>query len=551
MKPPISKKAIIIIQSNRQTQNVEKGLREWLASHAGPHRDAARKALAPTGLYQKYTGHNLVITITRPTCNQYQRAHVYSAAYRTNDKDRNYLAYASLLTQSKETQGKTLFTITTHDPGNWQENPPPWYDQKENLQPDAIAREIIQKIPQTNLDLKLPDNQEDEPITFAQIARTANSQSAALLLTSAGAQDENLSAVVDDTRATMPVILISPQNQLELCSEIPEDKLRQWTNAKAIIIQEPDPLQTIRFHESPEDLEQHINQIRDTMKDQLALFAMQMTMQAMEAMAYEQYSYDPITDVIDKATGQIAIASAMNRSLEGYDPLNAEDPIPHLLAQVRPNQKAELQTSPTTRQRIATLEDQLNEEKERNQELQTQLNAYQEPGNWPTKQEEESKEDQNQDDAKPADRETQVLEAVTDPQQLTNLTFMPNTTKTLAEYSMKRPTGPEIINALTAIDQLAEKYYQSETAKIGSWTNHLKIPGWTYTNAESETTMGQYGDCRRFLDQSRNERIEVQRHMTYRGSSGSLQIYFDQDPDQPKFLVAYIGTHLPYASHPS
>ena len=39
--------------------------------------------------------------------------------------------------------------------------------------------------------------------------------------------------------------------------------------------------------------------------------------------------------------------------------------------------------------------------------------------------------------------------------------------------------------------------------------------------------------------------------MTYRGSSGSLQIYFDQDPDQPKFLVAYIGTHLPYASHPS
>ena len=110
---------------------------------------------------------------------------------------------------------------------------------------------------------------------------------------------------------------------------------------------------------------------------------------------------------------------------------------------------------------------------------------------------------------------------------------MPNTTKTLAEYSMKRPTGPEIINALTAIDQLAEKYYQSENAKIGSWT------------------MGQYGDCRRFLDQSRNERIEVQRHMTYRGSSGSLQIYFDQDPDQPKFLVAYIGTHLPYASHPS
>lgn len=549
MTEPTSSKEVIIISSNRQVQNVEKALREWLASHAGSRREAARKALPPTGAYHRYTSQNLNLTITRPLCVPYQRDHVYSAYYSNEDRTRHYLAYASLLTQTTEDRTRTVFTITTHDPANWTD-PPPWYDQPEKLQPHVLAQEMLQKIPEETPFPATTD--EPQTLTFPRLASITDQSRAALLITTAGAEDQDLQAIVEQNRKTLPTIILSAREQLELCSEIPENKLRQWTTAKAIVVEQPNPYANISFYDQPEELEQQLSRIKAALKDQLDVFAIQSNLQAMQALASNQQAIRQIIENIESESDHYDLAAAIANNLNRPEAFDVTQLLHRSLTGPTPAQKLKLSASPANQQRITTLQDQLHQEKEKNRELQTQLKAYQELNAGPSPAPEpEAERNQGSSESEQTNRENQVLEAITDPLQLVNLHFLPNATRELADYTMKRPNGPEIINALRSIDQLAEQYYQSENGNIGSWTNHLKIPGWSYKSAESETTMGHYGDSRRFLDQSRNERIEVQRHLTYNGSKGSLQVYFEADPTQPKFLVAYVGPHLPYASQRS
>ena len=214
-------------------------------------------------------------------------------------------------------------------------------------------------------------------------------------------------------------------------------------------------------------------------------------------------------------------------------------------------------------QRISILEDQLEEEKQRKQkaenqvnELQAQVEAYEKYLKQGEAQDTEPRKGESRD-TEPEEgknpetansREETVMEAITQPGRFPNLRFLNNANKDLAGYGKPRPTGREITQALEAVEALAGRYLGSERGDIGSWRGHLNLPGWAYSNAESETTMGKYPKHRSFWDQEKNRQVVVQRHITYRGSGAGLQIFFDAGGEGEPFIVAYIGEHLPYVT---
>ena len=151
-----------------------------------------------------------------------------------------------------------------------------------------------------------------------------------------------------------------------------------------------------------------------------------------------------------------------------------------------------------------------------------------------------------------ASREDVVMAAITDPDRFPRLKFLGNCAKELADYGKPRPAGEEIVAALDAINSLATAYYNTPNRRTGQWDEYfVTLPGWTHSNGESTRTMALYGKQRRFSDQENGRLLEIQRHLTYRGSSGGLQIFFDRDDLGDRFIIGYIGEHLDYASSPS
>ena len=105
---------------------------------------------------------------------------------------------------------------------------------------------------------------------------------------------------------------------------------------------------------------------------------------------------------------------------------------------------------------------------------------------------------------------------------------------------------PEIIDVLEAVADLAEEY-EEEDGAVGPWREHFQERGIKFTRHESEPTMNQYGDHRRFHDGERQATMRT--HVTIgQGHEHCLQLYFDRLDDESRFQIGYCGEHLPYAS---
>ena len=196
------------------------------------------------------------------------------------------------------------------------------------------------------------------------------------------------------------------------------------------------------------------------------------------------------------------------------------------------------------------LEDQLAREQartarleEEKAQLQNQIQAYR---NFVEVTEQEPAPEGGSETA--GSRRKLVMDAAQDPRRFPNLRFLGNAGKSLAAYGKPRPTGEELLEALGTIDALAGLYLGSGNGNVGPWKEHLQMSGWTYANAESEATMGKHPQSRRFRDQRKRRHITVQRHLTHRGSSSGLQIFFDSDGEGEPFIIAYMGEHLPYVT---
>lgn len=104
----------------------------------------------------------------------------------------------------------------------------------------------------------------------------------------------------------------------------------------------------------------------------------------------------------------------------------------------------------------------------------------------------------------------------------------------------------EIVEVLECIAELAAAYRRKD-GNVGPWREHFDTQGIKFARHESEPTMNQHGDDRRFHDG--DEQMVMQPHVTIgQGREHCLQIYFQRIDGDDRFQVGYCGDHLPYAS---
>ena len=102
--------------------------------------------------------------------------------------------------------------------------------------------------------------------------------------------------------------------------------------------------------------------------------------------------------------------------------------------------------------------------------------------------------------------------------------------------------------ALAAVREYAERLAESDDYRLG-YAPHLFFDMRTlnYKHAESTTTMGMYGEQRRFTRDGQTR--EVQSHLTLNSNSDRcVHLYFEADPAQRTVHVVYCGKHLPTAT---
>ena len=108
----------------------------------------------------------------------------------------------------------------------------------------------------------------------------------------------------------------------------------------------------------------------------------------------------------------------------------------------------------------------------------------------------------------------------------------------------------DVYRALMAVRDIGRLQFQAKAngESMGSWDAQFKSRGFTqYSPDESQTTKTQYGKQRKFTHNGKTRSIF--RHLDLGGGDrkNCLQIYFEPDNESEKTIVAYCGTHLPFA----
>ena len=532
------------------TSEAERRIQDWMADHAGKEKDLAKKTITVQGRERPhYVKDRLTIAATTADARRFtRRCSGYSVHYLPEGaQHQSYVAYAVIIFPH-ETLGPGAAAITIHQPSApWGENAPPWLEERTD--PTASIDEIFEFVTRQDARQRRKGRTDYKEFRFRNLQEARQANTPVILITPKGDQDQKFNKLHQQYREAATIAYISETDQLTMSAEIPDDSLRQWLSAKAALVKDcletvPDnhPIQIFQDYDplSPvlDSINEHFSHTLHNMAHRSIMETLLDTINdcnAMQTLMEEAGRLDP-------QGLQAASFRVLNDTrIEALTPPETEQPAPE-------KDKADVQAQ----QRISTLEDQLQQEKERGaklteevQDLRSQLKGYEQYLEQETKE---------KDDQQPARRETAksreeaVMEAMTKPGRFPNLRFLNTATKALTNYGRTRPRGSEIITALDNINALAGLYIKSQNGSVGSWKEHFNLPGWAYANSESETTMGKHLKSRTFRDQDKDRQVVVQRHLTYRGSNSGLQIFFDADGEGEPFIVAYIGEHLPYAS---
>lgn len=111
------------------------------------------------------------------------------------------------------------------------------------------------------------------------------------------------------------------------------------------------------------------------------------------------------------------------------------------------------------------------------------------------------------------------------------------------------PRPNELYKAFQVLNECANERITNTLAKdVKEW---LRDRGLNYAAGESPTTMGKHGNKRNFFDDEKKQRIEMQAHLRLGGGLGEhrqLRVYVCWDEGENKWLIGYIGRHLPTAT---
>ena len=131
--------------------------------------------------------------------------------------------------------------------------------------------------------------------------------------------------------------------------------------------------------------------------------------------------------------------------------------------------------------------------------------------------------------------------------QIDGIRFFSNAEQMAKGSQFPRPY--EVYEAFKALDACAAERVQDSLGKsVQEWLSDKNID---YASRESDTTMGKYGDKRVFYDNVNKRRTKMPAHIKLGGGLGEskqLRIHLTWDEDEKKWLIGYIGKHLPTAS---
>ena len=510
----------VVLDSQNKLRNADRMAREWAIAHAGMHRGQAQSVLGGSLPFREWSNDGLIIRITEMPTGAFRHIQLCSVQYAQSAGSEPYSAYVLTYASPQGEQVGGYCTAVVSAPDQLLDPDLPWDDAA-----GAVGLEKLVQV--VGAGRTRPVRVEERSGSVSRIDELFAIHDTAIVLTVDGQGDEDLRELAELNSDWAGIVGIGREDQIVLGRELQDHLLPGWIRAKiAVFSRYPDSEgQRLRAMETGfEPAAAFLDAERDRIANEVASRNSVALMRVLEAVSM-MLSDTSTTDAKTISNGS---------SEASTDPEAAEHPVPDPVA---------------AQQRIYVLEDQLSEAEQTISALREQLAQYE--AHYSDEQADDLGDvpENNVPGELDVNRTLTVLNAIGDENRLPRLRFLANSVKPLEDYGKPRPNGVEILQALDAINLLAEAWHKTPSRNIGSWVTHfINLPGWKYAADESESTMGLHGEMRSFSDQEVGRQITITRHLTYKGSSGGLQIYFDQDDATEKFIVGYIGEHLSYAS---
>ena len=509
----------VVLNSQNQLRNADRLAREWAIAHSGVYQSQARKALGGSLPLREWKNDYLTIRIAKLTSGSFKQVQLVSVNYSPGVAAEPYAGYIMTYAYAETEQSGGHCISVASLPDALANSELPWDDKAG---PAGLERAIAA----INADHTRPAARAGDVQPIATIDDLFAVHNTAIVLTEDGQQDAEFRELADVQGDWAALVSISPAEQLAISRELPDHQLPAWVRAKIAVFSRYADADGRRLRMAEADFERamtFVDEERNRVVKDIAgsnIIAALRVLESVSALLS-----------VSTLTGAKDMVEAVIESAEKDQPIetDAEDSV-------------------TKQQRIYLLEDQIAEANDTIEELRGKLAQYE-------SYEVDEPVDDGSEEPEPAseldiNRHVAVLDAITNPERFTRLRFLNNCEKSLSGYGKPRPNGTEIVGALDAIHKLAQAWYNTPSRNIGTWDNYfINLTNWKHADDESDRTMGRrHGEKRSFSDQEMGRLVTITRHLTYQGSSGSFQIYFDRDDLTDTFIVGYIGEHLPYAT---
>ena len=514
---------IQLVGSQNQMRNAEKLARDWAVAHAGSYHDPARKALGGALPIRRYEQDNLTISLSKPMSPVIKQCQLVSVRYRHTGIESPYVSYLMTYTPAESTQPGGYLVSVTNWPAALQADMLPWNDKAGFVGLDSL----IQKLNAGRSRSRQSDANATRPISGIDDLFSHGSK--VVVLTEESQQDSDFLELAEKHADWANVLVLSASEQLSIGRELLNEQLYQWIRAKIALFSQDGGNGGEQLLMADTDYEYATGLLEEERSRSINEVPNRNALLLME--------------LLESTTAILAVSLATDAKVMAEAIVESTTQPRENLAEVdRPDNVA-------MQQRVYVLEDRLAEAKAAITLLQEKLEQY-EYQDTDAEAEETDSIAKNDDTVDlDANRVLTVIGGITAPERFPKLRFLTNCTKPLEDYGKPRPNGVEILAALDAINRLAQAWYNTPSRSISPWVNYfVDLTGWKYADSESAFTMSRYGDKRSFSDQEQGRLVTIERHLTYQGSSGGLQIYFDRDDITDTFIVGYIGEHLPYST---
>ena len=527
----VIRQQLINLNSQNQLRNADKLARDWAIAHAGAYQGQARKELGGSALSREWQRANLCIRISSPVSATVKQGQIVGIRYRPAADVEPYAAYlmTGAYASAQPSGGYCIAVIALPEALDASELP--WDDKAGPAGLDAI----LQTLRADRTRAGGASGSGSRP-GISAIADLFGQHDLSIVVTEDGQREQELGDLADRHQDWAAVSAITAAEQILIGRELPAHQLLDWLSAKIALFSRYADQDDSRLRLLSADgaqaaalLDAERQRIADDVANRNCLLLLEM----LEGSADRQLN--ELAASARSAAGRITEEAAKPEPSSAAD---SPSPGPDNTAQ---------------QQRIYVLEDQVAEANSTIAELRERLSQYENYYGGAQSDANTNASNAADDVADGAESRTAlVIESIANPERFPRLRFLNSCAKPLADFGKQRPTGPEIVAALDAINTLAQAWYNTPSGSIGNWDNYfINLMGWTHANDESEFTMSRYGDKRSFSDQDHSRKVTITRHLTYRGSNSGMQIYFDRDDVSDKFIVGYIGEHLPYATNRS